>query len=467
MKKNKRGVNQWTWKKIEFKDSLAGKYPQILKFWDYKKNKLNPELVYPNTNKKAHWICKRTDNHKWIRRICDESYSYHRFSKLGPTCPHCKIKNIKYEDSLEYNYPVLSKEFDLKKNFPLKPEDISLSSRLSLWWICKRNNLHKFKNSTGNRIRFSQNCPRCGGRQLSKFQIIVYTELKSIFKKIKLADKSTNYELDIYEQDFNFAVEIDSLRYHQDKVSLDKKKNEFYRNQNINIFRIREKGLKKISVSDIEYKDPIIRHDEVYQKKLINNLLKNIKETISSKNIKTKIQKYIIKKTLQNKKEFLKINDSIPGPLKGNSLKEKFPEVAKEFHPTKNGSLKPDMISRASDNKVWWLCKKNKKHIWKQTPKHRTSNKAGCPYCSRQFADADNNIKKLYPEVAKQFHIKLNKDLDVAKLLDGSKFDAWWICTENSKHVFKRQVRVYIKKTRKCPICNPSAGTYKSIFKIL
>ena len=458
----KLGTNQWTNKKIKFENSLAGKYPQILKFWHPTKNKLKPNNVYPRTSQKAYWICPRDNNHWWIRRITDEVASYHRFSKLGPTCPKCKLKNVAPGKSLKDLYPLIAQEFHPTLNGKLKPEHFSVHNKKRVWWQCKRNNKHIFINTIGNRVRFAQGCPRCGGRQISKFQIIMYVELKTIFKNIVLADRSTDYELDIYDKTNSFAVEIDGLRYHKERAEYDIKKNTFYKKKNILIFRVREEGLKKRDNYDISYKDVIIRHDKDYQKELVNSLLEKISNYIKSKELKSKIRKYISKTKLQNEKEFLSINDSVPGPLKGNSLKDKFPVIAKEFHPTLNGSLTPELLSRASDNKVWWLCKKNKKHIWEQTPKHRTRNKAGCPYCSRQLADEDNNIAKLYPDKIKYFYSKFNnkikagkfyKSLDPKKLLDGSHFQVWWQCKKNPKHLFKREIRIYLKITSECPIC--------------
>ena len=40
-----------------------------------------------------------------------------------------------------------------------------------------------------------------------------------------------------------------------------------------------------------------------------------------------------------------------------NSLEFLFPEIAKEWHPTKNGKLKPSEFTYGSSRKVWWLCK--------------------------------------------------------------------------------------------------------------
>lgn len=46
-------------------------------------------------------------------------------------------------------------------------------------------------------------------------------------------------------------------------------------------------------------------------------------------------------------------------PLKGESLADKFPEIAKRWHPTKNGDLTPQSFKPGSHKKVWWVCSNN------------------------------------------------------------------------------------------------------------
>ena len=39
-----------------------------------------------------------------------------------------------------------------------------------------------------------------------------------------------------------------------------------------------------------------------------------------------------------------------------NDLESLQPEIANEWHPTKNRKLKPDMVPLCCAKKVWWLC---------------------------------------------------------------------------------------------------------------
>eukprot|EP00128_Syssomonas_multiformis_P003581 Colp12_sorted_trinity150504_noHs@23029 len=66
--------------------------------------------------------------------------------------------------------------------------------------------------------------------------------------------------------------------------------------------------------------------------------------------------------------------------LKSNSLLAKYPLVAAEWHPTKNGDLTPDNMAPGSAKKVWWQCKAG--HEWDARVSSRSRAKTCCPKCS-------------------------------------------------------------------------------------
>ena len=47
------------------------------------------------------------------------------------------------------------------------------------------------------------------------------------------------------------------------------------------------------------------------------------------------------------------------------NLSTKHPNLAEEWHPDRNGDLKPTDFTPGSDEKVWWLCEKG--HEWEAT----------------------------------------------------------------------------------------------------
>ncbi len=62
-----------------------------------------------------------------------------------------------------------------------------------------------------------------------------------------------------------------------------------------------------------------------------------------------------------------------------NCLATISPELALEWHPTKNGNLTPYDVTYGSVKKVWWRCSKG--HEWK-TALYTRAKGCGCPYCS-------------------------------------------------------------------------------------
>ena len=68
--------------------------------------------------------------------------------------------------------------------------------------------------------------------------------------------------------------------------------------------------------------------------------------------------------------------------LPEESLQARFPDIAAQWHPTKNGDLKPDQIAIKSNKKIWWQCQKFEDHIWNTPVYVRTrSGGTGCPDC--------------------------------------------------------------------------------------
>ena len=65
-----------------------------------------------------------------------------------------------------------------------------------------------------------------------------------------------------------------------------------------------------------------------------------------------------------------------------NDLATKMPELAKQWHPTKNNELTASNVSKGSDKKVWWLCDACG-YEWQAGIGSR-SRGAGCPHCAKE-----------------------------------------------------------------------------------
>lgn len=111
-----------------------------------------------------------------------------------------------------------------------------------------------------------------------------------------------------------------------------------------------------------------------------------------------------------------------------NDLASQRPDLAKEWHPIKNGKLTPDKVFKSSNKEVWWQCSKNPKHIWKATVNHRYSGYE-CPYCSNQkILIGDNDLATTHPELEKEWDYEKNYPITPQEVTSGSDKKVWWIC---------------------------------------
>ncbi|MFC1759135.1 zinc-ribbon domain-containing protein [Planctomycetota bacterium] len=75
-----------------------------------------------------------------------------------------------------------------------------------------------------------------------------------------------------------------------------------------------------------------------------------------------------------------KCRGSVTDPSK--SFAALFPDLLAEWHPQKNEGLDPHTISRGSARRVWWQCRQNPKHEWEALIFNRTGGGGACPECN-------------------------------------------------------------------------------------
>ena len=136
-----------------------------------------------------------------------------------------------------------------------------------------------------------------------------------------------------------------------------------------------------------------------------------------------------------------------------NSLAIDNPLLASEWHPTKNGSLQPNQVSRAFSKHVWWLgsCQ----HDWKATVIQRNHKEKGssCPYCSgRRAWKGYNDLATTHPHLIEEWHPTKNSKT-YYEVSAGSAYKATWLCKQN-QHEWVLDVGNRSRGTA-CPHCFP------------
>jgi len=132
---------------------------------------------------------------------------------------------------------------------------------------------------------------------------------------------------------------------------------------------------------------------------------------------------------------------------KETSLAVKNPKLAKEWHPIKNGKLKPEDVTSGSNKKVWWQCHKG--HAWEAVICSRSAGN-GCPYCNGRYVCNDNCLATKYPGLAKEWHPTKNGKLTSEDVMPKSHTKVWWQCQKGHEW----EIRVADRSNGNgCPFC--------------
>lgn len=133
-------------------NDLASKNPELVKEWDYQKNKLLPENCNFMSNRKVWWLCGK--GHSWEASVSNRT-------RLSRGCPYCaRQKAIKGDNDLLTTNPELAAEWDYEKNGEKKPDMVMAGSNQKVWWKCQSG--HSWMASVYSRKH--NGCPYCSGR---------------------------------------------------------------------------------------------------------------------------------------------------------------------------------------------------------------------------------------------------------------------------------------------------------------
>lgn len=124
-----------------------------------------------------------------------------------------------------------------------------------------------------------------------------------------------------------------------------------------------------------------------------------------------------------------------------------------QWHPTKNGELTPENITRGSGKSIWWLCDKYDSHEWTASPLARSSMGQGCPFCSgRRVLSGFNDLATVNPILTLEWHPTLNTEFSPGTIAPSSNKSVYWLCPVGEDHIWKATVNSR-KAGNGCPYC--------------
>jgi protein-arginine kinase activator protein McsA len=345
----------------------------------------------------------------------------------------------------------LADEWDFEKNGNITPKDITVYSPKKVWWKCARG--HSWKTAVVERSWSGTGCPHCvKSRRTSLPEQTLFYYIKQAFPDAVNGDREEiALELDIYIPSLKVAIEYDGRLWHLDEER-DVKKNVMCKEKGLFLIRVREIGCAEIKEDD--------------NCKIIDVISGNQNSLVSAINKVANILNVDIDIAIE--RDIAEILSMIDYATKEDSLARLYPNIALEWHPTKNGRLTPDCISAHSGRAVWWILlhddPKTGQHVfeWKAPVRERTERGNGCPYLSgHKISPSFNSLLALNPELALEWNYEKNKDLtnkfgvDISipeKIAANSSQKVWWKCS-SCEHEWQADVSNRNRFGSGCPEC--------------
>ena len=490
--------------------NLATEYPALLNEWDWERNSdKRPEDFTPRSESKVWWKCQK--GHSWQATISN------RTRDTRNLCPCCSNRMLYEDNSLAQARPDIAKEWHPFKNAPLTPNDVVAGGYRKVWWVCKHSHEwqttigSRVNNGTGC-PKCSLQTSRIEIAVYSElealFDDVAWRERISGYEcDVYLRDKHIGVEIDgVYwhrrrpEQELakSVAFETDGVqlfRLREDGLPLLSERDVTFKSSEDEFLVISRLVSSLLRLAEFpEQQSAKLREyingpgliNETLYRKLVANLpapppghsladkhpeiakqwASDLNAPLSPEHFRPQANKKVwwrcenghIWKTTPNIRVFQGTGcPSCPRKVvlapAGRNLAVVNPGLANEWHPEKNGELRPAGTWPNSNQKIWWQCSKG--HEWPATVASRATG-SGCPYCYGRYATKENNLASKYPELLAEWDRERNAGLNPSEFTPHVGKKVWWRCMKG--HSWQATVYNRTKNKSGCPVCARNAN---------
>jgi hypothetical protein len=366
--------------------ALPDLFSEVADQWDYEANApLTPELFSPSSEQKVGWVCPQ--GHKWRASIKNRS-------KNGSGCPECDLTEASRRTikrlaakigNLRDAAPPFLTMWDYARNKNLNPSELAFTSYHRVWWRCPLG--HEFIRSP-QQMGKNSSCPQCSSLAVR------FPDLAAQWDR-KLNGDATPEQ---YLPGSGKKVWWRCPNGHRWQAAISQRTNGtgcpqcFEERQSFTphlaLARREGKNLSELNPPCLSEWDYALNTEVTPDHISVGSKTKywwrcpaghSYQQTVA-----TKVRGYECRvcATIHRAENIRKSKLARTG-----SLKDNFPDIASEWHPTINGALSPTDVSSNSHRQVWWRCPKG--HDWEQSPNYRvTLKKRGssfsCPICGRE-----------------------------------------------------------------------------------
>lgn len=422
---------------------LSETHPELRVEWHPTKNgDYKFDDAYTRSHRHVWWQCKNNPGHIWRTRIRNRAIN-------GNGCSYCSGRFTSPERSLAVLYPDVAAEWHPTKNGDLRPENVGPFSNKKAWWKCKLG--HEWETFIARRTRERTKCKEC----------------RLIARSLKYTHPHLAAE---WHPKRNLPLTVTAVSYGMSKAV-------WWKCKEGHVWSARIIGRAKEN-SECPKCRSTHRHAPITES--MPDLVKQWHPTLN-----LPLQPDQISAGASQKVWWVCPRNSThtwqasPGSRRkgrggcpqcvGPSFAEKFPDLAKEWHPTKNGDLMPTDFTAGSAKRVWWRCLKDPSYEWQSTITCRTHSKGktkACPHCSGHAATEKNNLAISYPAIAKEWHPDKNGGLTPSQVTRASARKVWWRCSSNPDHEWLAQIKNRTILQSGCRLCE-SENRLKRLYEAL
>ena len=420
-------------------ESFGDLYPETAKQWHPTKNgDLTPFHVTNGTYKKIWWKCNKGDDHEWYALINNRS--------KGAGCPICRGLKVVKSNCFATVNPVVAKEWHPTLNGDLTPYGFTPGSNKKVWWKCHKGTDHEWRAQIISRSK-GRGCPVCSGNVVVGSNSLATTHPELIKE---------------WHPTLNGDLTPNKVRYGSTKKvwwKCDKAEDHIYDMPVVSKSGKQKQGCPMCSGKRIVRSNSLATtHPELVKEwhPSKNGQLTPFDVTPGShEKVWWKCDKgadHVWISTIKNRAGLGNGCGVCSGKVvvESTSLKTKYPDIAKQWHPTKNESILPENIYFGSNSSFWWKCHIANDHIWKTRLADRIDGH-NCPMCSGNIVVNSNSLAKTNSELSKEWHPKLNGKLTPHQFTEHSGKKVWWRCERDKSHEWRAQISN--RKITGCPYC--------------
>ena len=418
--------------------SIVETHPHLVAEWHPSKNgSLVPSNFTAGSEVKIWWICEQGLDHEWKANLNSRA--------RGNGCPICSNRKIVSSNCLATTHPELAKQWHPSKNGALTPLEIGAGSNKKVWWKCENGLDHEWSVSTNSRTFFLSGCPFCSGKKVSKTNCLSTTHPHLAKEWHPRLNENLSPDDVTAGSTKKVWWKCDKSSDHEWLATVNARSSGHGCGVCHGKIITNSNCLATTNPEKARWWHPT-NNKELSPFMIANN---------STKKVWWKCDK-----GLDHEWETTPNNFSGCPACSGRMISESnrlsavSPEYAAQFHPTKNGNLKPNQVYAGGQKLWWWKCEKGEDHEWRASLDNRLRQKQGCPYCAGQKLSLTNTLMAISPEYSAQWHPTKNGDLKPNQVYAGGQKLWWWKCDKGEDHEWQASLDNRLRQKQGCPFCS-------------